>query len=100
MIRATHDHGVLVMPFLWSRYLPLLLFCHIGGRILLFITQNASLLYHRQVTILDIFIAGSLLEIGSNLTALIGSSVVFYILGTVDMPRDLQMFYVGYFFMA
>src|SRR5215469_13517618 len=69
------------------------------GRIAVHI-QNASLLYHRQVTILDICIARSLLEIGSNLTALIGSSVVFYILGTVDVPRDLPMFYVGYFFMA
>ena len=26
--------------------------------------------------------------------------MVFYILGTVDVPRDLPMFYVGYFFMA
>ena len=56
MIRATHDHGVLVVPFLWSGYLPLLVFRHIGGRILLFIRQNASLLYHRQVTILAIFL--------------------------------------------
>lgn len=99
MVRATHEHGLLVMPFLWSGYLPLLLFRHLGGRILLFIRQNASLLYHRQVTILDIFIARSLLEIGSNLTALIVSFVVFYILGAVEMPRNLPMFYVGYLFM-
>jgi capsular polysaccharide transport system permease protein len=99
-IRAPHEHGLLVMPFLWSGYLPLLLFRHLGGRILLFIRQNASLLYHRQVKIFDIFIARSLLEIGSNLVALIVSFVVFYILGAVDVPRDLPMFYVGYFFMA
>ena len=41
-----------------------------------------------------------MLEIGSNLTALIVSFVVFYILGAVDLPRDLTMFYVRYFFMA
>jgi capsular polysaccharide transport system permease protein len=99
-IRAPYEHGLLVMPFLWSGYLPLLLFRHLGGRILLFIRQNASLLYHRQVKILDIFIARSLLEIGSNLAALIVSFVVFYILGAVDVPRDLPMFYLGYFFMA
>jgi capsular polysaccharide transport system permease protein len=99
-IRARYEHGLLVMPFLWSGYLPLLLFRHLGGRILLFIRQNASLLYHRQVKILDIFIARSLLEIGSNLAALIVSFVVFYILGAIDVPRDLPMFYLGYFFMA
>jgi capsular polysaccharide transport system permease protein len=73
---------------------------HLGGRILLFIRQNASPLYHRQVTILDIFIARSLLEIGSNITALIVSFVVFYIIGAVDVPRNLPMFYLGYFFMT
>jgi capsular polysaccharide transport system permease protein len=98
-IRPTREHGILVMPFLWSGYLPLLLFRHLSARILLFIRQNSSLLYHRQVTILDIFIARSLLEIGSNLAALIVSFVVFYMLGAVDVPRDLPMFYLGYFFM-
>jgi capsular polysaccharide transport system permease protein len=100
IVRASHEHGLPLMPFLWSGYLPLLLFRHLGGRILLFIRQNASLLYHRQVTVLDIFIARSLLEIGSNITALIVSFVVFYIIGAVDVPRDLPMFYLGYFFMA
>ncbi|MBV8453401.1 MAG: ABC transporter permease [Deltaproteobacteria bacterium] len=100
IVRASHEHGLLLMPFLWSGYLPLLLFRHLGGRILLFIRQNASLLYHRQVGILDIFIARSLLEIGSNLAALIVSFVVFYIIGVVDVPRNLPMFYLGYFFMV
>ena len=81
------------MPFLWSGYLPLLLFRHLGGRILLFIRSNVPLLYHQRVTILDIFIARSLLEIGSNLTALIVSFVVFYSIGAIDVPRDLPMFY-------
>jgi capsular polysaccharide transport system permease protein len=98
-VRASHEHGLLLMPFLWSGYLPLLLIRHLGGRILLFIRQNTSLLYHRQVTILDIFIARSLLEIFSNLAALIVSFVVFYIIGAIDIPHDLPMFYLGYFFM-
>jgi len=49
IVRASHEHGVLIMPFLWSGYLPLLLFRHLGARILLFIRQNASLLYHRAI---------------------------------------------------
>jgi hypothetical protein len=32
-----------------------LLFRHIGGRMLLFVRVNAGLLYHRQVTIFDIY---------------------------------------------
>ena len=98
-IRGTHEHGLSVMAFLWSGYLPILLFRHLGGRVLMFISANAGLLYHRRVTIFDIFVARSLLEIGGNLAALIASFALFYGIGAIDVPRDLPMFYLGYFFM-
>lgn len=98
-IRGSHEHGISVMPFLWSGYLPILLFRHLGGRILLFIRGNAGLLYHRRVSILDIFLARAVLEVGGNVTALIASFALFYAIGAVDVPQDLPMFYVGYFFM-
>ncbi|HYP36018.1 MAG TPA: ABC transporter permease [Stellaceae bacterium] len=98
-IRGSQEHGLAVMPFLWSGYLPLLLFRHLGGRILLFIRANVPLLYHRRVAIFDIFLARALLEIFSNLTALVVSFAVFYAVGSVDVPRDLPMFYLGYFYM-
>jgi capsular polysaccharide transport system permease protein len=98
-IRGSHEHGISVMPFLWSGYLPILLFRHLGGRILFFIRANVPLLYHQRVKIFDIFLARSLLEIGSNLTALVASFAVFYAIGAVDVPRDLPMFYLGYFYM-
>jgi capsular polysaccharide transport system permease protein len=97
--RGSHEHGIALMPFLWSGYLAILLFRHVGARILLFIRVNAGLLYHRQVTILDVFLGRVLLEIGSNLAALLASFALFYVIGAVDVPRDLPMFYLGYFFM-
>jgi capsular polysaccharide transport system permease protein len=87
------------MPFLWSGYLPLLLFRHVGARMLLFVRVNAGLLYHRQVTIFDIFLARCLLEVASNLAAVVASFALFYTLGWVDLPRDLPMFYLGYVYM-
>jgi capsular polysaccharide transport system permease protein len=98
-VRNPDEHGLSLMPFLWSGYLPLLLFRHLGGRILLFIRANVPLLYHQRVSNFDIFLARSLLEIGSNLTALIVSVAVFYAIGAIDVPRDLPMFYLGYFYM-
>jgi capsular polysaccharide transport system permease protein len=99
-VRGSHEHGISVMAFLWSGYLPILLFRHLGGRVLMFITANAGLLYHRRVTIFDIFVARSLLEIGGNYAAVIASFALFYAIGVVDVPRDLPMFYLGYFFMT
>lgn len=98
-IRGSHEHGVAVMPFLWSGYLPILLFRHLGGRILLFVRANTGLLYHRPVAIFDVFLARALLEIGSNIAALAVSFAVFYAVGAVEVPRDLPMFYLGYFYM-
>jgi len=53
-VRDPNDHGISLMPFLWSGYLPLLRFRHLGGRILSFIRSNVPLLYHQRVTIFDI----------------------------------------------
>jgi capsular polysaccharide transport system permease protein len=98
-IRGSHEHGISVMPFLWSGYLPILLFRHVVNRILFFIRANVPLLYHQRVKIFDVFLARTLLEIGSNLTAVVVSFAVFYAIGSVDLPRDLPMFYLGYFYM-
>jgi capsular polysaccharide transport system permease protein len=98
-IRGSHEHGISVMPFLWSGYLPILLFRHVGARILFFVRANVPLLYHQRVKIFDLFVARTLLEISSNLAALVLSFAVFYAVGSVDVPRDLPMFYLGYFYM-
>jgi hypothetical protein len=31
-VRDPNEHGISLMPMLWSGYLPLLLFRHLGGR--------------------------------------------------------------------
>jgi len=98
LVRAPTEHGMPLVPLLWSGYLPLLLFRHIGGRSLLFIRANVSLLYHRPVTLLDVFVARSLVEVVSNIVALIVVFLMFYMLGEIEMPRDLPRFYLGYFF--
>jgi capsular polysaccharide transport system permease protein len=97
-VRDPYEHGVPLLPILWTGYLPLLLFRHIGSRMLLFVRVNAGLLYHRQVTIFDIYIARCILEIASNLTAVAASFALFYTVGWLDLPRDLPMFYLGYFY--
>ena len=89
-VRDPNGDGLSLMPFLWSGYLPLLLFRHLGGRILLFIRSNVPLLYHQRVKIFDVFLARALLEIFSTLTALLVSFAVFYAIGAVDVPRDLR----------
>jgi capsular polysaccharide transport system permease protein len=98
LIRAHLERGVPVLAMAWSGYLPLLLFRHITAYMLHFVRVNAGLLYHRQVTILDLFMARALLEILSNLAAVIVSLSVLMLLGVLDFPRDPPIFYLGYFY--
>jgi capsular polysaccharide transport system permease protein len=98
VVRGRYEHGMPMMPLLWTGYLPILLFRHTGGRMLLFVRVNAGLLYHRQVTIFDLFLARFLLEVASNLSAVVASFALFYSVGLLDPPRDLPMFYLGYFY--
>src|SRR5260370_3281629 len=56
MIRAPIDRGLPMIPFIWSGYLPLLLFRHVTGNSLYTVKFNGAMLYHLQVTRPAIFI--------------------------------------------
>lgn len=100
LLRAPFERGLPLVPFMWSGYLPLLLFRHLGGSILRFVRSNIGLLYHRQVTVLDLFLGRALLEILSNLSAVLVSAILFLILGMMQLPLDLPMFYLGYLYIV
>jgi len=100
MIRAPFEHGVPMIAFVWSGYLPLLIFRHVTGHALYTIKFNAAMLYHRQVTPLDIFIGRQGLEIVGNISACAVSFLLFYMMGVIDWPSDYALFLAGFFYMS
>jgi capsular polysaccharide transport system permease protein len=98
LIRSHLERGVPVLAMAWSGYLPLLMFRHMIGYMMHFVRVNGGLLYHRQVTVFDLFCARVLLEMLSNFAALLVSGAVMILLGVIDWPRDMPMFYLGYLF--
>ena len=94
------EHGLPVIPFLWSGYLPLLMFRHATGHCLHIIKAGAPLLFHRTVTPLDLIMAQISLEIIGNWAAMGLSFFVFHLLGLVDWPYNLSLFLLGMFYMA
>jgi capsular polysaccharide transport system permease protein len=99
-VRAKYENGVPLMPIFLTGYMGILLFRHLGGSMVMFIRSNTSLLYHRQVTLIDIFLARSLLEITANITSLVITFAIFIFLGDLVPPRNLPLFYLGYFYMT
>lgn len=100
LMRAPIEHGVPLMAFLWSGYLPLLLFRHTTTLGLFVVSQNAALLYHQRVTPFDIFIARCGLEALGNIAAIAFSFLVLYVLGVLDWPQDMPLFAIGNLYMV
>ena len=63
MIRSRVEHGLPMIAFVWSGYLPLLIFRHVTGHALYAIKSSAAMLYHRHVTPLDLFVGRQGLEL-------------------------------------
>ena len=98
-IRGHREHGLLVVPFVWSGYLPILLFRHIGARMLHAVRGNYPLFYHRNVTPFDAITARIAVEIVGNLGAAAFALCLLYYIGAMEWPHDMPMLFLGYFYM-
>src|SRR5258708_22714250 len=56
-LRSPFEHGLPLMPFIWSGYLPLLIFRHVTGHAIYAVRGRAPTPYHPAVTPLHL-IAG------------------------------------------
>lgn len=99
-IRGHYEHGILVVPFVWSGYLPILLFRHMGGRMLYGVRLNMALFYHRNVTPFDAIIARMALEIIGNYGAAVFAYLILYGIGAADWPRNMPLLFLGYLYMT
>ena len=93
----THGHGIGVVPFALSGYTMLTLWRHLSGRSVHAIRQSMGLLFHRNVTLIDVLMARMLLEVVAILTAFFVAYVPLYLLGLLDPMHDPLLFAGGYF---
>ena len=99
----THTAGgvkVDVVPFAVTGYSCLLVWRLCTFRGLKSIESNLSLLHHRPVKIIDIFITRMLLEIAGVTASFIVLSVTMIIMSLMDIPNDLGLYMFGWFFMC
>jgi capsular polysaccharide transport system permease protein len=94
-IRPAHEHGLPMTAFVVTGYVPLTLWRHCVMRSLKAFEANGSLLFHRQVTPLDIIFARTVLEVVGTIIAgaIVGAGAV--LLGFMDPPRDIGLIYLG-----
>ena len=86
--RGSVEHGISVIAFVITGYTPLVMWRHCFAQSVSALKSNGGLLYHKQITFLDIILTRCALEIaGSVLTFAISILVFAALLGLVKGPH-------------
>jgi capsular polysaccharide transport system permease protein len=97
-VRDPYEHGLPVVAFVWTGYMPILIFRHVTGGALRSMRTAASLLYHRRVTPLDLFIGRQGLEALGNLASVAVSFFVLFIIGSINWPQNYALMVLGFLY--
>lgn len=95
-MHGPEEHGVSAIAFIATGYIPLTFFRNAVGRSILVFTANSSLMYHRQVKIVDFVVVRVLIEAIGGTMAFLFIGTVLYFLGEFPLPADVGAFLSGW----
>ncbi len=98
--KADSMYGLPVISFMVTGYPLAMMWRNSANRCLNAITANTGLLFHRNVRILDIFVARVLLEISGSTVSFISLFLILLVLGWVRMPANILLMISAWFLMA
>jgi len=94
-MRPAHEHGLPMTAIVLTGYIPLTMWRHCMTSAVGAFESNGSLLFHRQVTPLDIIAARAALEVLGTLMAGLLVAVGAMLLGFMALPQDFGLLYLG-----
>jgi len=95
--KGPEEHGISVFAFIATGYIPLTLFRNAVGRSIRVFSVNGSLMYHRQIKILDFIFVRVLIEVVGASMAYLFIAVLLGAFGEFPMPADLGSLLAGWF---
>lgn len=96
-MKGPEEHGVSVVAFVASGYIPLTLFRNAVGRSVRVFSVNGSLMYHRQIKVLDFIFVRFLIEMIGAMMAYLFIGTLLILLNEFPVPADLGAFFTGWF---
>ncbi|WP_225199381.1 ABC transporter permease [Gluconobacter oxydans] len=97
-MRPPHEHGLPITAIVLTGYIPLTMWRHCLLSAVKAFEANGSLLFHRQVTPLDIITARVILEVMGTLMAGLIVATGAFLLGYMTPPQDYGLLYLGILF--
>lgn len=98
--KSTHGSNLPITAFAVSGYSSVLLWRNMPGRCIKAIEPNLSLLYHRYVKVVDIYISRLMLEFGGATLSFIILTLLFSFMGWMDLPEDILRVAFGWIMLA
>lgn len=99
-LKSVHGSDLPITPFALTGYSAVLLWRNMPARTIAAIPPNLSLMYHRNVRVMDIYIARLLLEVVGATISFVLLGILFIYLGMVDPPEDILKVTIGWFLLA
>jgi ABC-2 type transport system permease protein/capsular polysaccharide transport system permease protein len=94
--KSFHGSSLPIAAFALTGYSAVLLWRNMPTRCIGAIEPNLSLMYHRNVKIIDIFAARLILEGGGAVISFVVLSVVFIAVGAIDPPENVLQVAAGW----
>ena len=89
-------NGISITAFVLTGYSMILLWRNMPGRCVGAIVPNASLLFHRQVKPMDVYLSRLILEAAGGTISFIILSIIFISTGLVEAPHDILVVIEGW----
>ncbi len=87
--KAVHGSSLPIVAFALTGYSSVLLWRNMPSRCIGAIDPNLALMYHRNVRVIDVFLARLLLEAGGATISFIVLSVFYIYIGWLEPPEDV-----------
>jgi ABC-type polysaccharide/polyol phosphate export permease len=100
LAQATHQSNLPIVAFALTGYSSVLLWRNMPARCIGSITPNLSLMYHRNVKVIDIFVSRLLLEVAGATMSFIVLGLFFNAIGWLKPPEDILKVIEGWAMLA
>lgn len=95
-MKGATEHGVSIVAFVGTGYIPLTLFRHCVARSVASLSANQSLLYHRQIKIVDFILARFIIELLGGMMAYLFMALFLILIGEFPIPENLGLLLAGW----
>lgn len=98
--KALHGSNLPIVPFAVTGYSSVLLWRNMPARCIGAVDPNRTLLYHRNVKVIDIYLSRLILEAGGAGTSFLVLTLFFWSIGWMDGPEDVLTIIEGWSLLA